>query len=670
MSARSFKDVNGKLTRIAESVVNHLANGSFKRRGTEMIAGDIHGAPGESFALNISKGTWADFADSSGDQAGDMIDYWAAVRGIKKGEAKREAEEWLYGQEPAPPPKADNYIPWKDGHMAGKWTYTTADGEPWMTVYRFNDPSKPGAKDFCPWDDHAKIWKMPDGVRPLFNLPAVIQAVRSGQQVIVVEGEKKAQLLNDLGYVATTSASGSRSAHKTDWTPLAGANVVIWPDHDSPGVHYGEVVTQRLKAVQAANVRKVAPPAEKPEGWDAGDADVSECRGLIATAEASEPELKNRPLRATPFILPNSADIPQREWVYGHHLIRKFVSLTVAPGACGKSSLLIADALAMATGRDILGVPVYGGKLNVWLWNLEDPADELTRRIVATAQHYGIVTDNISGRLFVDSGRDQGLCLARQTRDGVEIMEPVAEALVAEIKARQIDVLVVDPFISSHLVSENDNGAIDAVAKQWGAIADRAECAIEIVHHLRKTNGMEANAESARGAVSLVAAARSVRVLNRMTAEEAVKAGLDNHRGYFRVLDDKNNLAPAADRAEWFKIVPVDLPNGDSVGVVTRWTWPDPFADVTAGDLLAVQHAIHGKGYRANVQAKEWVGHAIAAVLNLDCDDASDRTRIKTMIKKWMANGALVKCEQTDESRKKRPVIEVGVWVNAEATPP
>lgn len=113
-------------------------------------------------------------------------------------------------------------------------------------------------------------------------------------------------------------------------------------------------------------------------------------------------------------------------------------------------------------------------------------------------------------RLFVDSGREQGLCLAKQSKEETQIYEPVAEALEAELKARQIDVLIVDPFVSSHQVSENDNGAIDAVAKRWGAIADRAGCAIEIVHHLRKLQGLEANAESARGAVSLVAAARSV----------------------------------------------------------------------------------------------------------------------------------------------------------------
>lgn len=85
---------------------------------------------------------------------------------------------------------------------------------------------------------------------------------------------------------------------------------------------------------------------------------------------------------------------------------------------------------------------------------------------------------------FVDSGLDGAtLCIAVADRDGFRILSPVIEALVAELIARKIDVLVVDPFVSSHAVSENDNGAIDAVAKEWARVAKRANCSIVLVHH-------------------------------------------------------------------------------------------------------------------------------------------------------------------------------------------
>ncbi len=391
--------------------------------------------------------------------------------------------------------------------------------------------------------------------------------------------------------------------------------------------------------------------------------DLTDKAFLAPPMSASDAEVDPPPkITATPFAWRDPATIPIREWLYGYHLIRKFVGLTIAPGATGKSSLLIADALAMTSGRPILGTTTYGKPLQVWIWNLEDPSDELERRVAATMQYYGITPADIGDRLFMDSGRDQSLCIARQDRNCSTIMEPIIDALVAELLARQIDVLIIDPFVSSHTVSENDNGAMDAVVKAWGRVAERANCAIELVHHLRKLNGAEATAESSRGAIALVAAARSVRVLNAMTKDEAEKANLESRRGYFRVGDDKNNLAPQDDATTWFQIVSVLLANGDNIGVVAPWRWPSPFAGVTVADLLAVQRAVHGKSCRADVQSPDWVGHTVADVIGLDTADKTDQTKIKSLLKTWIKNGALVVVERPDSKRIQRKFIEVGNW--------
>ncbi len=377
-------------------------------------------------------------------------------------------------------------------------------------------------------------------------------------------------------------------------------------------------------------------------------------------------EARSRPrIAATPFEWVQSAHIPRREWIYGDHLLRQFVSLTVAPGATGKSSLVVADAIAMASGRAILDVPVYGGPKRVWLWNLEDPIDEMHRRVAATCQHHHLGAADLADRLFLDSGRVQELCIARQDRNGIHVVEPIVDELADEIKARRIDVLMLDPFVSSHAVSENDNGAIDAVVKAWGRVADRANCAIELVHHLRKLGANEGNAETARGASSLVAAARSVRVLNRMSQEEADRAGIQSPHGYFRVYDDKNNLSPPAAGSDWYHLAPVTLANNDSVGVVESWIWPDPFSGVTTADLLEVQTEINGKGFRENVQASEWVGHAVGRILEIDSKDRSQRARIKSLIKDWIKSGALVVTDGKDDKGNRRPVIEVGTWATA-----
>jgi AAA domain len=158
-------------------------------------------------------------------------------------------------------------------------------------------------------------------------------------------------------------------------------------------------------------------------------------------------------IRATPFLWTEPAALPQREWVYGHHLIRRFISADIAPGGLGKSSLAIIETLAMVTGRPFLG-DRPAGKLRVWLVNLEDPVDELERRIAATALRYEIKPDDIGDRLFVDSGRDTAMAIAIDSREGVQIAAPIVDAIRAEITQKRIDVMIVDPFVASHAVPE------------------------------------------------------------------------------------------------------------------------------------------------------------------------------------------------------------------------
>ena len=80
---------------------------------------------------------------------------------------------------------------------------------------------------------------------------------------------------------------------------------------------------------------------------------------------------------------------------------------------------------------------------------------------------------------------DDGLLRTRLRQLATErrrFAEPVVHRLIEEIRRNQIDVVIVDPFVSTHAVSENDNPAIDRVAKTWARIAHETNCAIELVH--------------------------------------------------------------------------------------------------------------------------------------------------------------------------------------------
>ncbi len=367
-------------------------------------------------------------------------------------------------------------------------------------------------------------------------------------------------------------------------------------------------------------------------------------------------------LRASQFVWRDPKTIPPRPWVYGQHMIRKQVSVTVAPGGVGKSSLTLGEALAMVTGRELLGEWVSPKPLRAWVYNLEDPRDEMDRRVIAAMMHHNVEPDDLGGRLFIDTGRERTLCTAVEAQGNTSIMKPEIEALAAEIMARGIDVLIVDPFVSSHRVNENASGAIDLVVKEWARLADRCNCAIELVHHTRKTNGAEATSEDGRGSSALLAAARSGRVLNKMTKEMKDRAGVkDDIATYFSIDHDKTNLAQAGNR-KWVRMASVNLGQGDSVGVAEAWEWPDTFGGISVNDLLRVQKALEGKQARLSEQAKEgvWAGVMVAEVLGLDI--VTHRKRIKKLIDTWIKSNALRKVEVEGPQRRKVPTVEVGDW--------
>ncbi len=398
-------------------------------------------------------------------------------------------------------------------------------------------------------------------------------------------------------------------------------------------------------------------------------------REVVSPAGDVEPENDNvpqSPIVATAFKWIDPKTLPRREFAYGSHFIRKYVSVTVSPGGLGKTSASIAEGLAMVSGRALLGIKPPK-RLRTWIFNAEDPRDEMERRIMAACIHYKLKPADLEGHLFLDSGREQELVVAIEDKKaGVRIQQPIVEAVVEQIERYGIDVMIVDPFVSTHGVNENDNGAIDKVAKLWAQIADYTNCSIDIVHHLRKVADREATVEDARGAVSLIGAARSVRVLNRMSEEQAGEAGInkEDRFGYFYTTYGKSNLTPLSHKAEWRHLVSTPLGNGtglaqpqDFAPVVTEWHWPS--AEEVAGDLTEDQRAsilaaVSASDYKKSPKAKNWVGTAVAYAVGLDLDDNVQRKRASSLVTALMREGALIEREERDPVRR-----ELAVFVRA-----
>ena len=287
---------------------------------------------------------------------------------------------------------------------------------------------------------------------------------------------------------------------------------------------------------------------------------------------------------ARPYQWIDAPKLPVRPWIYGNLFLRGTLSVVSGPGGVGKTAWMATTALALASGKPILGEKIWGGPKKVWLLNLEDPSDELSRSIQAAAKRHGIRPDEIAGNLFVNAGIMGGdLKIATIIGNRAGVSERVVDALIEQLRSRQIDLLILDPFVSIHSVNENDNTSIDLVAKTLARVAAEANCAIVVVHHSRKSGGGDGDVDSARGASALINAARLALNLNRMSDVEAGKLGIDadGQSRYVRVNNAKSNRSPLA-KASWLKIESVDLGNGedeyddgDHVGVVVRWAPPE-----------------------------------------------------------------------------------------------
>ncbi len=256
----------------AESVLTHLLPAGVIRRNCFYV-GNVYGAAGDSLEVVLSgpkAGLWTDRAEGTG---GDLFHLIAGNRHLDiKTEFSRviEVAQEILGMPRLDIPKAraKKSGPAVDelGVPTAKWEYQDASGKLIAVVSRYEP--EPGKKEFRPWD--VKKRRMaPPTPRPLYNQPGMLAA----ETVILVEGEKCAQALIDAGYCATTAMQGANApVDKTDWRPLEGKAVLIWPDKDAPGWSYAESAAKAALEAGARSCDILIPPDFKPTGWDAADA--------------------------------------------------------------------------------------------------------------------------------------------------------------------------------------------------------------------------------------------------------------------------------------------------------------------------------------------------------------------------------------------------------------
>ncbi len=446
-------------------------------RGRVFEIGNIKGDRGQSMKIELGgerAGLWHDFES---DDGGDIFDLWAACHNLNARTQFTQVLESIRGYigvdtvpvQPHTKPSA-----------TCQWDYRDPQGNVIATVYRYDTPE---GKTYRPWDARAGKWQMPTP-RPLYNLPGIINA----DHVVLVEGEKPAQALIGRGIAATTAMGGAQApTDKTDWSPLAGKTVTIWPDNDAAGRQYARNVRAALEKAGVAGIRELPVPAGKPPKWDAADAVAEEGMDIAALLKTAKAATAGATYRAYALgdLLDDTAPMP--EDLISKRLLTPAGMLVIGGAAkVGKSDFVLSLLVHMAAGEPFLGF-APPRPLRVFYLQAEIQKPYLTERVKLMR-----IPDDVIGRarrnLFVTP--QMKLLL---DENGVEvvrrlILESFGEALP--------DIIVADPIRNmfdggpdDSGMGENDNKAmLFFLQKRVEALRDdvNPDAGVILVHHTKK----------------------------------------------------------------------------------------------------------------------------------------------------------------------------------------
>ena len=557
----NYESINRAAWGHIEDLAREIDPGA-RREGPEWcINASWRGEKGRnSLKANVEKRIINDFAD----RGYDPIKLWATHRGISNGEAAAELAERFHVGGTEDVPKWDGPKPvlvWVPMHEAPElpyqapagrptkvWTYLDALGRPLFQRLRYDFSE--GNKAVIPWaifqhpDGHKEWMKQaPPAPRPLYGLQNLKDPNK--RMVLVVEGEKAADAAQALFPTFTVVTSGSaESAGGTDWTPLQGWKVILWPDHDEPGLKYAGAVAAALK-VQGVSLRVVEVPAHFPEKWDLADPAPegmlpSDLGRMIDEARAWEGREDAHALDVLQWSDLKDKAVPPVRYVWDPFFpVVPFGILASHPGH-GKSLLSLQIAVSVASGMPLFGSQTCG-PAGAGVLALEDDQNVIHRRLKAITEAYGPNWTPVQDELL-----DKNLRVMVRARSPLENLGAASAALQLANLTRELGeamrttqdppaILFLDTLNAVHDGDEKDATATRPLIAAVFGLHDALGCSVWALHHLRKSGNTKSapvltdrlDPELVRGSSALVGGARAVVQFGWILPSEAAKVELE-----------------------------------------------------------------------------------------------------------------------------------------------
>ncbi|WP_264704645.1 AAA family ATPase [Wolbachia endosymbiont (group B) of Apotomis betuletana] len=467
-----------------------LPRGTF--RGDKFYVGDLKGNQGKSMIVELTgskAGLWHDFSTGEG---GDIFDLWAAVTGKNQfTDTIEDIAKWIGYSE------KNNTL----GQPTASWNYYDESDQVIVTVYRYNTDS---GKRYLPFDVKRSSFTLPE-TRPLYNIPGIMKS----DKVILVEGEKCADALIEQGMTATTAMLGANAPiEKTDWSPLKGKHVIIWPDNDEPGKQYAEKVVKKLTFLGVLSLTLLEIPENKPKGWDSADG-IEEKMNIPEFIENNSKKIIVKQLlniqewSVERFIGP----VPEQKFLVEGLFPLGVTSILAAMGDTGKGMLLLDLALKVASRKD---QPCGFGPLvtehgSVVIFSAEDDMSEIHRRLERLDSQCERL--KYKDRLFIVPlpNVSGSLTIIKSVSGKVIETSPEFESITKQLnKIKDLKLIVFDPLASFVHADLNTDPAVgDYLMSLLSDLAGSTGASIITAHHMRKPKSEKpiSTVEQARDAI-------------------------------------------------------------------------------------------------------------------------------------------------------------------------
>ncbi len=478
------------LTNIRSCLSYLLPRGTF--RGDKFYVGDLQGNKGQSMIVELTgskAGLWHDFSTGEG---GDIFDLWAAVTGKNQfTDTIEDIAKWIGYSE------KNNTL----GQPTASWNYYDESDQVIVTVYRYNTDS---GKRYLPFDVKRSSFTLPE-TRPLYNIPGIVKS----DKVILVEGEKCADALIEQGMTATTAMLGANAPiEKTDWSPLKGKHVIIWPDNDEPGKQYAEKVVKKLTFLGVLSLTLLEIRENKPKGWDSADG-IEEKMNIPEFIENNSKKIIVKQLlniqewSVERFIGP----VPEQKFLVEGLFPLGVTSILAAMGDTGKGMLLLDLALKVASRKD---QPCGFGPLvtehgSVVIFSAEDDMSEIHRRLERLDSQCERL--KYKDRLFIVPlpNVSGSLTIIKSVSGKVIETSPEFELITKQLnKIKNLKLIVFDPLASFVHADLNTAPAVgDYLISLLSDLAGSTGASIITAHHMRKPKSEKpiSTVEQARDAI-------------------------------------------------------------------------------------------------------------------------------------------------------------------------